>query len=49
LGFYSGRAKDIDNDNNNRFYKRNTWQKNYFIKSKSIKQAGADTMKPYNG
>jgi hypothetical protein len=32
LGFYSGRAKDIDNDNNNRFYERNTWQKKLLYK-----------------
>jgi hypothetical protein len=30
--FYFGRAKDIDNDNNNRFYKRNTQQKRLIYK-----------------
>jgi hypothetical protein len=33
LGSYSGRAKDIDNDNNNnRFYEPNTWQKKLLYK-----------------
>jgi hypothetical protein len=34
LGSYSERAKDIDNDddNNNRFYERNTWQKKLLYK-----------------
>lgn len=36
LGFYSGRAKDIDNDNNIGSTNEIPGRKSYFIKSKSI-------------